>query len=158
MSSTRGPKYPSCSLACEGRSSFSFSKASTPFAVTKSCVEHLVGRLFPGKAPAKPAPAGHESDLETLAAELEARRAGAASPEAGAPVVTLRIYRGELEGLWPVELAPTLDLAKHLDELLYWSRNDAAGRTSRLQRTGGRKGFHCAATARLGWGVYNPPS
>lgn len=153
--SSRAPQYPACSLSHEGRSSFSFSKASTPFHTAKACVEHLCGRLFPEQADLKPAPAGHETDLQALVDEL---KAGLAASPAKAPVVTLRIYRGELEGVWPVELAPGLDLGKHLDELLRWRREDATGRTSKLQRTGGRKGFHCAATARLGWGVYNPPT
>lgn len=155
MSSARAPKYPACSLSYEGRSSFSFSKASTPFHTLNACVAHLTGRLFPGQAEAKPAPAGHEADLDTLLVELSA---GLAASPAKPPVLTLRIYRGELEGVWPVELAPGLSLTKHLDELLWWRRNDAAGDTAKLQRTGGRKGFHCAATARLGWGVYNPPT
>lgn len=155
MSSARAPKHPACSLSHEGRSSFSFSKASTPFHTLQACVAHLTGRLFPGQTEAKPAPAGHEADLDTLATELAA---GMAASPAKPPVLTLRIYRGELEGVWPVELAPGISLTKHLDELLWWRRNDAAGNTAKLQRTGGRKGYHCAATARLGWGVYNPPT
>jgi len=153
--SSRAPKYPACSLSYEGRSSFAFSKASTPFHIAKACVAHLNGRLFPGKTAAAPAPAGHDADLAALADELAA---GLAASPAKPPVLTLRIYRGELEGVWPLELGPGLDLAVHLDELLRWRRNDATGQTSKLQRTGGRKGFHCSATARLGWGVYNPPA
>ena len=153
--SSRAPKYPACSLSYEGRSTFSFSKASTPFHTAKACVAHLNGRLFPQEAAVAPAPAGHEADLDALARELAA---GLAASPAKPPVLTLRIYRGELEGVWPLELAASLDLAKHLDELAHWRRNDATGKTSQLQRTGGRKGFHCAATARLGWGVYNPPT
>ena len=154
MSSSRVTKYPACSLSHEGRSSFSFSKASTPFHTLHACVAHLTGRLFPGQAEAKPAPAGHEVDLDTLAVTLAA---GLAASPAKPPVLTLRIYRGELEGVWPVELAPGISLTKHLDELLWWRRHDTANNTSKLQRAGSRKGFHCTATARLGWGVYSAP-
>lgn len=153
MSSKRVPKYPACSLSHESRPSFSFSKASTPFHTLKACVAHLIGRLFPGQAEAKPAPAGHEADLDTL---LVALAAGLAASPAKPPVLMLHIYRGELEGVWPVELAPGLDLTKHLDELLWWRRNDTAGNTSKIRRASGRKGYHCAATARLAWGTPNP--
>lgn len=155
MSSARAPKYPACSLSHEGRSSFSFSKASTPLHTLHACVAHLTGRIFPGQAEATPAPAGHETDLDTLAGALAA---GLAASPAKPPVLTLRIYRGELEGVWPVELAPGISLTKHLDELLWWRRNETASHTAKLQRTGIRKGYHCAATARLGWGVYTPPA
>lgn len=156
MSSTRTAKYPACSLSLEGLPAFSFSKASTTYHVTKACVEHLAARLFPEGAPAKPAPAGHEADLETVYQALVAQRDAAESPEAAEPVVQIRVYRGELDGIWPVTLQPGLDFNAVVDELLYWRRNGASNQKSKLQRTSGRKGYHCAATARLAWGTPNP--